>query len=92
MKRMMLRDFPIDRAMLLASEHSECDRKLLRNVIDMGKSVEMAVLCEGIESREQETLLIGSGCTSGQGFLYKKPMRAEDFFRFLDSDSGEGNS
>lgn len=54
MKRMMFRDFPIDRAMLLASEHSECDRKLLRNVIDMGKSVEMAVLCEGIESREQD--------------------------------------
>ena len=75
----------IDRAMLLASEHSERGRKLLRNVIDMGKSVEMDVLCEGIESREQETLLIESGCTFGQGFLYKKPMPAEEFFRFFDS-------
>ena len=75
----------IDRAMLLASEQSERGRKLLRNVIDMGKSVEMDVLCEGIESREQETLLIESGCTFGQGFLYKKPMPAEDFFRFFDS-------
>ena len=75
----------IDRAMLLASVHSERGRKLLRNVIDMGKSVEMDVLCEGIESREQETLLIESGCTFGQGFLYKKPMPAEEFFRFFDS-------
>lgn len=75
----------IDRAMLLASEQSERGRKLLRNVIDMGKSVEMTVLCEGIESREQETLLIESGCTFGQGFLYKKPMPAQDFFCFFDS-------
>lgn len=75
----------IDRAMLLASEQSERGRKLLRNVIDMGKSAEMDVLCEGIESREQETLLIESGCTFGQGFLYKKPMPAQEFFRCFDS-------
>ena len=75
----------IDRAMLLTSEQSDRGRKLLRNVIDMGKSAEMDVLCEGIESREQETLLIESGCTFGQGFLYKKPMPAQEFFRCFDS-------
>ena len=82
----------IDRAMLLASENSERGRKLLRNVIDMGKSVEMDVLCEGIENREQEALLIESGCTFGQGFLYKKPMPAQDFFRFFDSKDMDDKS
>ena len=75
----------IDRAMLLVSEQSDRGRKLLRKVIDMGKSVEMVVLCAGIESREQETLLIESECTFGQGFLCIKPMPAQDFFRFFDS-------
>lgn len=93
----MLQNLPmdvmkIDRAMLLAAEKSERGRKLLRNVIDMGKSMEMTVLCEGIESRGQEELLIESGCTNGQGFLYQKPMPAEEFFLFLDSGSGEGKS
>ena len=82
----------IDRSMLLASENSERGRKLLRNVIDMGKSVEMDVLCEGIENREQEALLIESGCTFGQGFLYKKPMPAQDFFRFFDSKDMDDKS
>lgn len=79
----------IDRAMLLAAESSERGRRLLCNVINMGKSMEMKVLCEGIERREQEVLLIESGCKYGQGFLYKKPMPAEDFFRFLDSCDGD---
>ena len=78
----------IDRGMLLAAESSERGRRLLCNVIDMGKSMEMKVLCEGIERREQEVMLIESGCKYGQGFLYKKPMPAEDFFRFLDSGVG----
>jgi EAL domain-containing protein (putative c-di-GMP-specific phosphodiesterase class I) len=75
----------IDRVMLLAAESSERGRRLLCNVINMGKSMEMKVLCEGIESREQEELLIENGCTYGQGFFYAKPMPAEDFFRFLKS-------
>ena len=79
----------IDRVMLLAAESSERGRRLLCNVIDMGKSMEMKVLCEGIERREQEVMLIESGCTYGQGFFYAKPMPAEDFFRFLDTCDGE---
>ena len=79
----------IDRVMLLAAESSERGRRLLCNVINMGKSMEMKVLCEGIESREQEVLLIESGCTYGQGFFYAKPMPAEDFFRFLDTCDGK---
>ena len=75
--------------MLLAAESSERGRRLLCNVIDMGKSMEMKVLCEGIERREQEVMLIESGCKYGQGFLYKKPVPAEDFFRFLDTCDGK---
>lgn len=80
----------IDRAMLLAAERSERGRRLLGIIINMGNSMGMKVLCEGIEKHEQEELLIESGCTYGQGFFYNKPMPAEEFFRFLDSGSGEG--
>ncbi len=78
----------IDRAMLVAAENSERGRRLLREVIRMGKSMDMQVVCEGIEKREQEELLIETGCTYGQGFYYKKPVPAEDFFRTFDSAGG----
>ncbi|MDY6292283.1 MAG: EAL domain-containing protein [Succiniclasticum sp.] len=78
----------IDRAMLVAAEESERGRRLLREVIRMGKSMDMQVLCEGIEKREHEALLIENGCTYGQGFYFKKPAPAEEFFRILDSFGG----
>ena len=73
----------IDRTMLLAAERSERGRRLLDIIINMGNSMGMKILCEGIEKNAQEKLLIESGCTYGQGFLYKRPMPADEFFRFL---------
>jgi len=74
----------IDRAMLLAAEASERGRTILKNVISFGRSLNMNVLCEGIETKEQEQLLIEENCRYGQGFLFARPMPAEDFFVFLE--------
>lgn len=43
----------------------------------------MTVICEGIETREQEDMLRSCGCDQGQGYLYGKPMPEEEFERFL---------
>ncbi len=74
----------IDRAMLLAAEASERGRTILRNVIAFGLSLNMNVLCEGIETQKQEDLLLEEHCRYGQGFLFARPMPADDFFVFLE--------
>lgn len=43
----------------------------------------MTVICEGIETREQEDMLRSYGCDQGQGYLYGKPMPEEEFELFL---------
>jgi|GEM_PF-3348331 len=43
----------------------------------------MTVICEGIETREQEDMLRSCGCDQGQGYLYGKPMPEEEFELFL---------
>ena len=73
----------IDRAMLLASENSPRGQKILRNVAGFGKSLDMLVLCEGIETEEQEALLLANGCQYGQGFLFARPMPAGKYAAFL---------
>ncbi|MBP5200320.1 MAG: EAL domain-containing protein [Schwartzia sp.] len=74
----------IDRAMLLASESSDRGKKIMRRVISLGKDLNMLVLCEGVETKEQEQMLLDNGCCYAQGFLYGKPMPAEEFFIFAD--------
>ena len=75
----------IDRSLLLAAESSDRMHVLLTKVIELGHCLDMKVICEGIETKEQEELLRASGCSYGQGFLYGKPMPEEDFEAFLES-------
>ena len=74
----------IDRAMLLAAESSSRGLKILRRVVALGSDLDILVLCEGVETKEQEELLLANGCCYAQGFLFGKPMPADEFFVFAD--------
>ena len=85
----MLQNLPmdsmkIDRSILLAAEHDDRALRILRSVIQLGASLDMKILCEGIETAAQERLLKDLGCTYGQGYLYAKPMKQEEFEAFME--------
>lgn len=87
----MLRNLPmdvmkIDRAMLLAAEQDVRSEGILRHVISLGRDLGMLVLCEGVETREQEKLLMNNGCHYAQGYLFGKPMRVTDFNRRVSKE------
>jgi len=53
-------------------------------VIGLGRSMRMESLAEGIETEEQLAFLKASGCQTGQGYYFSKPMcatKAEEFLR-----------
>ena len=75
----------IDRSILLAAERDPRAAAILESVIQLGRSLGMHVLTEGIETPEQEALLRRLGCTYGQGYFYAKPMPQEDFERVLET-------
>lgn len=49
----------------------------------MGRSLGLNVLAEGIETREEENHLRTMGCDAGQGYLYAKPLSADDCEEYL---------
>lgn len=83
----MLRSIPVDILKLdlhFLGGHEEAAKIILESVILMAKRLRIPVIAEGVETREQAEFLIAAGCSTGQGFLYSKPIPAEEFEqRFL---------
>jgi EAL domain-containing protein (putative c-di-GMP-specific phosphodiesterase class I) len=53
------------------------DRIVVRGVIDMARSLGLAVIAEGVETDEQLSLLAADGCNYYQGFLFAEALTAE---------------
>ena len=79
----------IDRSVLTGADSSPKMKKILGKVIELGKSLDMNVICEGIETVEEENLLLSLGCRYGQGFLNAKPMPVNDFIQFFEKRNSE---
>lgn len=56
---------------------------ILEQVVSMADKLQLDVLAEGVETKEQVDLLKNIGCDQVQGYYYAKPMPAEEFFELL---------
>ena len=58
-------------------------RSILEQVLQMASNLNITVLAEGVETREQVELLRNIGCDQVQGYYYAKPMPENEFFELL---------
>ncbi|MDB5641690.1 MAG: response regulator receiver modulated diguanylate cyclase/phosphodiesterase [Hyphomicrobiales bacterium] len=80
----LLETFPvteikIDRSFICELAASPSKLVIVRSIIDLGRSLGLSVVAEGVETEAQRALLAGMGCPTGQGFLYGFPATDEDF-------------
>jgi diguanylate cyclase (GGDEF)-like protein/PAS domain S-box-containing protein len=61
------------------------DEAISRAIIAMAHSLNLQVVAEGVENIDQLTLLKSYDCDEVQGFLFSKPLPADDFIKFVDS-------
>jgi diguanylate cyclase (GGDEF)-like protein len=75
----------IDRS-FVANLHSGGDTDtIITSMITLGHSLGLEVTCEGIERQEDATWLMQRGCDQGQGFLFSRPLPAEEIPAYLAS-------
>lgn len=62
---------------------SDKGRNILEQVLQMASKLDITVLAEGVETKEQVELLRSIGCDQVQGYYYAKPMPEYEFFELL---------
>ena len=63
---------------------------IVRAVINLGHSLSLRVIAEGVETIEQLDFLTQHDCNEIQGYYYSEPLNAEDFKRFVEQHNGQG--
>ena len=90
-----LKRFPIDRIKLDQSfvrdlPGDKDDAAIAMAVIAMGRSLELIVIAEGVETEEQLAFLKDRDCDQLQGFLFSRPLPAAAFATFLEEGRASG--
>ena len=82
----LLKTYPVTRLKIDKSfvRHVTSDTEnaaLVRAVLYLGRSFGMDVIAEGVETQEQFDFLIQHDCAEAQGYLFGKPVPADEFHR-----------
>ena len=79
----------LDRKFIENMMVSNKGRLILEQVVLMANKLELGILAEGVETKEQVELLRSIGCDQVQGFYYAKPMPEDAFFELLKKQQAE---
>ncbi len=80
--RVPVNELKIDRA-FVSGMSGTTEGAIVRSTIDLGRSLDLLVVAEGVETEEQRERLWRLGCPAGQGHLFGRPMTIEAFMAAL---------
>ena len=84
----VLKDIPIDilkldMKFLSGSSSTEREKAIIRSVVSMASLLDIPVIAEGVETKEQADMLLSFGCENMQGYYFSKPVPAEEYEKIL---------
>jgi len=62
------------------------EKIVIPSVIDMAKKLNLEVVCEGVETKEQVEFLKSVGCDMAQGYYYSKPISQDKFNKMIEDE------
>jgi EAL domain-containing protein (putative c-di-GMP-specific phosphodiesterase class I) len=87
LKRFPIDELKIDRTFVTDAWRGGRDGAIAASIIALGREFGLRVVAEGVETPEQAQHMVKMGCVYQQGFLFSRPVPADEFARLLDKTS-----
>jgi EAL domain-containing protein (putative c-di-GMP-specific phosphodiesterase class I) len=92
-----LRRFPvdilkIDKSFVDGVSHQGKEQELAQSIIELGQTLHLEIVAEGVEHAEQLGWLRSRHCDLGQGFLFSEAVTADVVSRLLEDSSHDNTS
>jgi predicted signal transduction protein with EAL and GGDEF domain len=87
LKKLPISKLKIDKSFIDDIPFDENDKIITKIIINLAKNMNIHVLAEGVETKEQEKFLIENGCELAQGYLYDKPLSVDEINSRYDNVS-----
>lgn len=86
LKKLPIDCLKIDRSFIQDIQEDYSNSEIAQAIISLSQSLKLQVIAEGVEEEYQKAFLMENGCDHMQGYLFSKPLAAEDFEEaFLNS-------
>ncbi|WP_371226422.1 putative bifunctional diguanylate cyclase/phosphodiesterase [Pseudomonas sp. QE6] len=85
LKRLPANELKIDGGFVRDLEQDSDDAAIVSAIVALGQALELRIVAEGVETPRQQDFLTRLGCDSLQGFLFGKPVPAEQFIDHLSA-------
>jgi len=83
LRRLPVREIKIDRSFVMNMHVDADDAAIVRSTVELGRSLGLDVVAEGVECREAWDQLVALGCTFAQGYFLSRPLPAEGLQKWL---------
>lgn len=81
LKKLPINKLKIDRSFIQDIAHNDNDKAIVASIIDMAHHLNLNVIAEGIETKDQLDILCRHNCREVQGYYFSRPLPASELER-----------
>jgi len=82
LRKVPLDEIKIDRSFIEELGENASDQSMIEMIMNLSRVFGMKVVAEGVETPEQENILLNSNCDLLQGYLFSRPLSRQEFEKF----------